>query len=583
MIQKSHIDLKANESDLKGHFKKLSSFNDVATILEISPNFLQYILYKNKTYSVFNIPKRNGLSREIKSPNTNLRIIQKKLSYILSLNYSINKSVHGFVKNRGIKSNAKLHANQNYVLNFDLKDYFHQINQGRVIGFFKKYYNFNNVVAGTLAEICCFENILAQGAPTSPIMANILSFSLDKQMARLCKEKKCVYSRYADDITISTNKEKFPRRFAYIKDNETIIGSALNSIVEESGFEVNTTKNRLRNNSQSQSVTGITVNKFLNVDRNYIRKIRAILHNFKVNDEELAKEIFFKNYHPRHKRHKKGKDENDMYNVVKGMIEFVSQIKGREDSIYRKLAISFNQLLLPKYVLSIDYLTKTEKDRRKNCFVIDLTYYKYTKGSDKTEIFGYTASAFLLKGIGIITSAHTFKDYLNNIDEIKAIGMDTLIAFRANETSIKRNLKVVYRDYDLDFAICNIEGINYENYGFDYSTYLSEGQQVTLLGFPKYKTGNQLNSELGQVNHSISERFDNKFNIHTGEIGVIQKRFGITSTIFSGNSGGPILNDNNQVIGIATKGVGNQDVQVNTIIPISDVIDFKKNKRLVHS
>ncbi|EJE2853840.1 RNA-dependent DNA polymerase, partial [Listeria monocytogenes] len=110
-------------------FRNLNNFKEIADMLEISPEFLHSILYQKKSYETFFIQKKSGGSREIKSPNNNLKIIQKKLAYILSLNYKMHKSSFGFIKNKSIIDNAKQHTNKTWVFNFDLKDYFHQFNQ----------------------------------------------------------------------------------------------------------------------------------------------------------------------------------------------------------------------------------------------------------------------------------------------------------------------------------------------------------------------------------------------------------------------------------------------------------------------
>ncbi len=420
-MEKNKIRLRSDDASLISRFRNLKNFQDVAELLEVSPKFLYYILNIEKAYISFQIPKKNGGQRTIKSPSKNLKIIQKKLSYILTISSSLSKSAHGFIREKSIVTNAKLHVNKKWVLNFDLKDYFNQFNQGRVIGFFRSFYKFNNEVIGTLVAICCYENTLPQGAPTSPILTNILTYNLDKQMSTLCKKNKYFYSRYVDDITISTDKQQFQKSFIYYDNDEKLqIGTSINKILESTNFETNPAKTRLRISYQNQTVTGITVNEKLNINRKYIRKIRAILHNLKVNDDETAQKIFDKTYYIKHSKDAK---KNNKYNIVKGMIEFVAQVKGREDNIFKKLANSFNKLELPENISEISNYSQIEKYHRENCFVIEI---EYTLFGDPC---GSTATAFLLKGIGVVTSAHTFKDYYDNKNCITDC---KIIAFREN-------------------------------------------------------------------------------------------------------------------------------------------------------
>lgn len=545
-------------------FRNLNNFKEIADMLEISPAFLHSILYKRKSYDTFSVPKKNGGVRLIQSPNNNLKIIQRKLSYIISLNYKMHRSSFGFIKKKSIVDNAKLHTNKKWVFNFDLKDFFHQFNQGRVIGLFKKYYKFNDSVAGILAEICCHENVLPQGAPTSPILSNILSFELDREFQNKCKKYNCVYSRYVDDITISTNKAYFPKKIAR-RDTEgdIILGNLSQEIIDNTGFEVNQNKIYLRHSSQNQHVTGLTVNEGVNVSRRYIKKIRAMVHNLRVNGENEAQEIFFRSYMA---NKASGKQEMNMYAILKGKIQFVGQVKGKENSLFRKLAKEFNDLKLPKDVSPISILTPLEKNRRRYCFVVEV-------GHDYgDEMYHYTGSAFYLKGVGLISSAHTFKEYYENKEYADKHHM-----YVFNENNPTERICIIRKhiDYVLDIVIFDMETkLEVNREGFLYSSSVSVGQRCALLGYPKHSNGNTLNTEWGCITQELYMGISAKYNSRTGKLDDRQKRYKISASIYAGNSGGPLIDENEKVIGIAAKGYGENGVAVNTVVPISDIFTY---------
>src|SRR5690606_25401369 len=104
------------------------------------------------------------------------------------------------------------HIGKKNVLNIDLKDYFDCFNFGRVRGFFLKNNNFklNPDVATTIAQIACYNDTLPQGSPCSPVISNLITHALDIRLASLAKKHSCVYTRYADDLTFSTNRSPFP-------------------------------------------------------------------------------------------------------------------------------------------------------------------------------------------------------------------------------------------------------------------------------------------------------------------------------------------------------------------------------------
>ena len=133
-------------------------------------------------------------------------------------------------------------------------------------------------VATVLAQIACHDNQLPQGAPTSPVLANMVCWGMDSALQRLAGQCRSTYTRYADDLTFSTNRRDFPTELATIDDGEVRLGPELAAVLERSGFRVNARKVRLQTREFRQEVTGLTVNVFPNVRRRYVRQIRAMLH-----------------------------------------------------------------------------------------------------------------------------------------------------------------------------------------------------------------------------------------------------------------------------------------------------------------
>jgi retron-type reverse transcriptase len=190
------------------------------------------------------------------------------------------KLSHGFTRERSIITNAQKHVNQRYVLNIDLHDFFGSFNFGRVRGFFIKNHNFllHDDIATVLAKISCLNNSLPQGSPCSPVITNLITHSLDIRLASLARRNSCIYSRYADDITFSTRDRIFPPEVAAVNGVDVVIGNALNREIQRAGFRVNESKTRMQFRDSRQDVTGLIVNKKINIKREYWRKTRAMCH-----------------------------------------------------------------------------------------------------------------------------------------------------------------------------------------------------------------------------------------------------------------------------------------------------------------
>ena len=182
----------------------------VAALLDVTYETLVYYLYElgDRRYRTFQIAKRRGGTRTIAGPKSGLKAIQRKLAQVLSAIYRPRVSVQGFVPGRSIGTNALLHESSTYILNLDLEDFFPSINFGRVRGLFiAAPYAVPRAVATVMAQICCFQNALPQGAPTSPIIANMISSRMDANLQKLARRHRCLYSRYADDLTFSGGDE----------------------------------------------------------------------------------------------------------------------------------------------------------------------------------------------------------------------------------------------------------------------------------------------------------------------------------------------------------------------------------------
>ncbi|MES9850925.1 MAG: retron Ec67 family RNA-directed DNA polymerase/endonuclease [Candidatus Thiodiazotropha sp. L084R] len=270
------------------------SLHGIAHLLGFKPSTLAYILYKlpdSEKYTIFSIPKRQGGSRIITSPCPKLKNVQQRLSVLLqdcideinSANSRTNKLSHGFRRKKSIITNSMKHRNKNYVFNIDLDNFFGEINFGRVRGYFIKNRDFelNPTIATILAQICCFNDYLPQGSPSSPVISNLIGHIIDIRLAKLAYKSGCHYSRYVDDLTFSTNKNTFPAKIA-IKDkqseNHWLPGKSLENILNKSGFSINQKKTRMQYRTSRQEVTGLVVNSKVNTRPEYWRTARAMAH-----------------------------------------------------------------------------------------------------------------------------------------------------------------------------------------------------------------------------------------------------------------------------------------------------------------
>lgn len=265
-------------------FNTIGSRNELADFLDIPRSKLTHVLYVVKVdnyYATFEIPKKSGGFRTIKAPAGDLKEIQRRLAEALANHQHQYQEVqgiqsrisHAFEKEKNIITNAQIHRNKRFVVNFDLEDFFDSFHFGRVCGYFEKNRNFQlpKEVATVIAQLTCYQGALPQGAPSSPVITNLICEILDIRLLGLAKKYRLDYTRYADDLTFSTNDKVILSKWDDFY-NEFL------DVLSRSGFRINEKKTRVQYSNSRQTVTGLVVNKKLSVDHRYYKQVRAMAH-----------------------------------------------------------------------------------------------------------------------------------------------------------------------------------------------------------------------------------------------------------------------------------------------------------------
>ena len=226
-----------------------------------------YIFNTQNFYKEFIIPKKSGENRIIDAPSLNLKKIQRWILENLLVNFPVSNYAKGFKRQTNIVDNAKIHVNKKLVYNIDIKDFFPSISFKSVYFIF---YNvgYSSEVSYAFAKLVTFEGFLPQGSPCSPAISNILCVNLDETMNSLANNIGANYSRYADDMTISTNDIPL----FLTKKN------AFKNIVEFYDFKLNDKKERIQYENQAQFVTGLLVNNGVQVRRAFKKEVEQQIY-----------------------------------------------------------------------------------------------------------------------------------------------------------------------------------------------------------------------------------------------------------------------------------------------------------------
>lgn len=367
----------------------------------VDPKVLRAFAYQrsaNLNYKQRPFQKRDGSYRTLAIPHSTLKQIQAKIAQQLATLYRPSSRAFAYIQGRDIRGNAATHLRHRLIFTIDLVDFFDQINFGRVRGrLMAKPYNLSDAVATTIARLTVLDDKLPFGAPSSPIISNMICSALDAELASLGRETGSFYTRYADDIVFSTQKGRFAHQIATLAEMEGIQkvlpGTELEAIIQRHGFQINASKTRLKTRHDSQIICGVQVNEKLNVRRALRREIRALLHAWQKFGTEKVQKFWVEKYG--------NPAERDFEASLRGKIEFMRYIRGENDEVIFSTVEQFNFLTSGRPINYEKPINWRESLHSKVCLIM-----AESDDLEKEGARGTQGSGFVIEGGLIVTNAH---------------------------------------------------------------------------------------------------------------------------------------------------------------------------------
>ena len=290
----------------------MSSPADLAAAMQCDVSNLRFLAFHNEAatrvnYVNFTVPKKSGGVRQLSAPHRRLFDAQRWILDSVLCKVQYHDAAHGFVPGRSIVTGARPHVGSSFVINVDLENFFPAIHWTRVRKVFTRL-GYSGSVATVMALICTepprrevrYNGVryhvatgprgLPQGACTSPSLSNAVAVRLDRRLAGLANRMNLRYTRYADDITLSSGDDSMGSRIGYLL-------SRLRHICGDEGFRINPKKTRVQRRHQCQSVTGLVVNDKVSVSRKELRRLRSILHHASTEGLASQNRINHPNFH----------------------------------------------------------------------------------------------------------------------------------------------------------------------------------------------------------------------------------------------------------------------------------------------
>lgn len=237
-------------------------------------------------YTAMPIPRRNGEVRMLHVPSPKLKAFQRYLLRLLE-EAELEESAAAYRKGRDLRMHAQRHTGAAMLLKMDIADFFGSITFSKVfravdrglaqspwVGPHSREYErdspaactYNNELSWYIAQFCTLNGVLPQGAPTSPVLSNLVFVSLDRRIASYCEKRNISYSRYSDDLIFSGD-------FAPLG----LIGF-VRQILSASGYVVNEKKTVIAGAGRQKNVTGAVVNQRPQAPKEYRQSIRQEIY-----------------------------------------------------------------------------------------------------------------------------------------------------------------------------------------------------------------------------------------------------------------------------------------------------------------
>jgi RNA-directed DNA polymerase len=250
--------------------------------LGISPKTIFSIRHRpRKHYRSFPLRKKDGSKRDIDTPRTYLKVIQWWILDNILNHVEIAENVFGFVAGRSAVQNAEYHLGARHVLNVDIRQFFPSITIDQVRAIFRSL-GYEDDVSDMLSELCCLDGHVPQGAPTSPAIANLVLRELDTELSALAERAGHRYSRYADDLTFSS-QSWIEKEFLNL----------IEKAVQAAGFELKPEKTRFSGSEGRMEVTGVVINEKPQPTRAWRKRTRATLHKLSLSARLTRRELSY--------------------------------------------------------------------------------------------------------------------------------------------------------------------------------------------------------------------------------------------------------------------------------------------------
>ena len=329
------------------------SLRHLSQLTQVDPFSLSRIIFRDKTfnsYSVFAITKRSGDLRFIHARTNTLFKIQRYINRRFLSRLVPHHSSFAYYYKRNTLQCVSHHLGAKTILKYDLKDFFFHINEKNIYDIFLSL-GYSKAVSFYLARLCTTTKlpreliayvreapyqqefsrrvgVLPQGAPTSPMLSNLMAYKLDQELFSFSLSEKMTYTRYADDIIISSCDK-------LSLDLIKTIHREVNKIVKHNHFKLNKSKTRVVKKGSRMILLGLGIDgEQPRIMRSRRKKIETFLYSIEHHGWAAAAKFYNFN------------TKIGFFNYLQGQISYVQSVDKTLGKRYKDQFIRLSELIL---------------------------------------------------------------------------------------------------------------------------------------------------------------------------------------------------------------------------------------------
>jgi RNA-directed DNA polymerase len=264
-------------------FELKVDFSEIDNIVRNIDKFYYEVVEIKKDKNGIPKVKKGIVQKRILNPSINrLKIMQKRILRNILLKLDIPDYAYGAINGKDNVKNAKRHQGKKFIFTTDLKSFFPSISHLKVFEMYRSF-QFSPTVARILTQLTTYKGRLPQGAPTSPMIANLVFIRTGKKLEQFAKENNLVFTSFIDDLTFSAPID-FKTKAQFIIET-----------LQADGFKISHNKTNYK--TKNPIVTGVVVkNNKLSLPETFKIKLATIegktpeqIKGFQLYSEKISK------------------------------------------------------------------------------------------------------------------------------------------------------------------------------------------------------------------------------------------------------------------------------------------------------